>query len=178
MVHYRNPRTPRLSISWSQGKPNTRSNNNDRKKLKSSVKNRVIRLYFSWHCLWRSSTVFFLLKELFSFEPQVFLESLEFQPRNILRIFFRGTFPADMPYFKLELHKIIVQDLVYRLTNILNALMYDSNGLHMLQFMFLYKIIRSEEIIKKSNLGFAARRTGFAAWFAARRRRAPHAAEK
>ena len=51
LVHYRNPRTPRLSISWSQGKPNTRSNNNDRKKLKSSVKNRVIRLYFSWHCL-------------------------------------------------------------------------------------------------------------------------------
>ena len=106
---------------------------------------------------------FFLLKDLFSFESQVFLESLEFQPRNILRIFFRGTFPADMPYFKLELHKIIVQDLVYRLTTILNALMYDSNGLHMLQFMFLYKIIRSAEIVKKSNLGFAARRTGFAA---------------
>ena len=67
LVHYRyrNPRTPRLSISWSQGKPNTRSNNNDRKKLKSSVKNRVIRLYFSWHCLWRSSTVFFIERPFF-----------------------------------------------------------------------------------------------------------------
>ena len=116
---------------------------------------------------------FFYKNTFFSIEYKLFLESLEFQPRNILRIFFRGTFPADMPYLKLELHKIIVQDLVYRLTNILNALMYDSNGLHMLQFMFLYKIIRSAEIVKKSNLGLAACRTGFAA---RRRRRAPHAA--
>ena len=59
---------------------------------------------------------FFYKNTFFSSEPWVFLESLEFQPQNILGIFLS---PADMPYFEAILCKTQEMSLSHILTSFL-----------------------------------------------------------